>query len=96
MNDDGDRTVNAYDGYLGGYIHLRPREGWEKAFEVLRDGRKPLPMRLAVIRMVRLYHGWQPKESRENVLRSEAAHDRPGRVGRRGHRGPAPLARCGT
>jgi len=73
LNDDGDRTVNAYDGYLGGYIHLRPREGWEKAFEVLRDGRKPLPMRLAVIRMVRLYHGWQLKESRENVLRSEAA-----------------------
>ncbi len=73
LNDDGDRTVNAYDGYLGGYIHLRPREGWEKAFAVLRDGRKPLPMRLAVIRMVRMYHGWQPKESLPTVLKSEAA-----------------------
>ena len=73
LQESGDRIVNAYDGYLGGHIHLRPREGWEKAFAVLRDGRKPLPMRLAVIRMVRLYHGWQPAESRDNVLKSEAA-----------------------
>ena len=73
LTEDDDRTVNAYDGFLGGYIHLRPRDGWDKAFAVLRDGRKPLPMRLAVIRMVRMYHGWQPKESRNNVLKSEAA-----------------------
>ena len=73
LNDDGDRTVNAYDGYLGGYIHLRPREGWEKALAVLRDGRKPLPMRLAVIRMVRMYHGWPPKESQENDAAAETA-----------------------
>ena len=73
LKDDSDRIVNAYDGFLGGYIHLRPRDGWDKAFAVLRDGRKPLPMRLAVIRMVRMYHGWQPKESRDNVLKCEAA-----------------------
>jgi hypothetical protein len=40
LKDDGERTVNAYDGYLGGYIHLRPREGWEKVVSVLRDGRR--------------------------------------------------------
>ncbi len=73
LKEDGDRIVNAYDGYLGGYIHLRPADGWEKAFAVLRDGSRPLPMRLAVIRMVRMYHGWQPKESLDNVLKSEAA-----------------------
>ena len=69
LNDDGERTVNAYDGYLGGYIHLRPREGWEKAAAILRDGRKPLPMRLAVVRAVRLYHGWRPQESHDEVLK---------------------------
>ena len=62
---DGQRL----DGYLGGYIHLRPRDGWEKALAVLRDGRKPLPMRLAVVRTVRMYHGWRPKESRDHVLK---------------------------
>ena len=69
LKDDGERTINAYDGYLGGYIHLRPREGWDLAVTTLRDGRKPLPMRLAVVRAVRMYHGWRPKESRDDVLR---------------------------
>jgi hypothetical protein len=69
LKDDSERTLNAYDGYLGGYIHLRQREGWNKALAVLSDGRKPLPMRLAAVRTVRLYHGWQPKDSREDVLK---------------------------
>jgi hypothetical protein len=73
LKADDERTVNAYDGYLGGYIHLRPREGWDKVVSVLRDGRTPLPMRLAVVRTVRMYHGWKPKESRDDVLKSLAA-----------------------
>ena len=43
------------------------------ALAVLRDGRKPLPMRLAVVRTVRIYHGWQPKESHDHVLKCLAA-----------------------
>ena len=73
LKDDDERTVNAYDGYLGGYIHLRPREGWDKVVTALRDGRAPLPMRLAVVRTVRMYHGWMPKESHDDVLKSLAA-----------------------
>jgi hypothetical protein len=73
LKDDDERTINAYDGYLGGYVHLRPRDGWDKVTSVLRDGRKPLPMRLAVVRTVRMYHGWKPKESRDDVLKSLAA-----------------------
>ena len=69
LKDDSERTVNAYDGYLGGYIHLRPRDGWNKALAVLSDGRKPLPIRLAAVRTVRLYHGWQPKDARDDVLK---------------------------
>jgi hypothetical protein len=69
LEDTSERTINAYDGILGGYIHLRPREGWELAYSILRDSRKSLPIRLAVARTVSFFHGAQPKESRENVLK---------------------------
>jgi hypothetical protein len=69
LEDTSERTVNAYDGILGGYIHLRPREGWDLAYSLLRDSRKPLPIRLAVARTVSFFHGARPKESHENVLR---------------------------
>ncbi len=69
LQDESERSVSVYDGCLGGYIHLRPREGWAKAAAVLRNGRKPLPMRLAVVRTVRMNHGWRPKESHDDVLR---------------------------
>jgi hypothetical protein len=69
LEETGERTTNAYDGILGGYIHLRPREGWEMACALLRDSRKPLPIRLAVARTVSFFHGAQPKESRDQVLK---------------------------
>ena len=34
---------------------------------MLRDGRKPLPVRLAVVRTVRMHHGWRPKENQDSV-----------------------------
>jgi hypothetical protein len=69
LEKNNERTINAYDGILGGYIHLKPREGWDLAYELLRDGRKSLPVRLAVARTVSFFHGARPKESRENVLK---------------------------
>ncbi|HWG46651.1 MAG TPA: hypothetical protein VN688_28070 [Gemmataceae bacterium] len=69
LDDTSERTVNAYDGILGGYIHLRPREGWDLASALLRDSRKSLPIRLAVARTVSFFHGAQPKESETNVLK---------------------------
>ncbi len=69
LNETDERIVNAYDGILGGYIHLKPREGWALAHDLLRDGRKPLPIRLAVARTVSFFHGARPKESREDVLK---------------------------
>jgi hypothetical protein len=68
LRQTGERYTNAYDGLLGGYIRLRPREGWDLALATLRDGRRPLQVRLAVVRMLRFYHGWQPRESRALVL----------------------------
>jgi hypothetical protein len=73
LNDSSERMSNAYDGILAGFMHLRPREGWQAALEVLRDGRKPLPLRLAAVRTVRFWHGAQPRESRANVLQCLAA-----------------------
>jgi hypothetical protein len=69
LEDTNERTVNAYDGILGGYIHLRPREGWDLAYAILRDSRKSLPIRLAVARSVSFFHGARPKESRDSVLK---------------------------
>ncbi len=67
LDEASERTVNAYDGYLAGYIHLRPREGWELAQSLLRDGRKPMLIRLAVARTLSYFHGAQPKESAAEV-----------------------------
>src|SRR5579884_1059376 len=67
LDEANERTVNAYDGYLAGYIHLRPREGWELAHSLLRDGRKPMLIRLAVARTLSYFHGAQPKESAAEV-----------------------------
>ncbi|MHB1423327.1 MAG: hypothetical protein ACYC3I_09065 [Gemmataceae bacterium] len=67
LDEAGERTVNAYDGFLAGYIHLRPREGWELAHSLLRDSRKPMLIRLAVARTLSYFHGAQPKESAEEV-----------------------------
>jgi hypothetical protein len=70
MLDEGsERTVNAYDGFLAGYIHLRPRDGWELAHALLQDSRKPMLVRLAVARTLSYFHGAQPKESADNILK---------------------------
>ncbi len=69
LDEAGERTVNAYDGFLAGYIHLRPREGWDLAHALLRDSRKPMLIRLAAARTLSYFHGAQPKESRDNVLK---------------------------
>jgi hypothetical protein len=69
LDEASERTVNAYDGFLAGYIHLRPREGWDLAHSLLRDSRKPMLIRLAVARTLSYFHGAQPKESAESVLK---------------------------
>lgn len=70
LNSGSERISNAQDGILSGLMHRRPREGWDLALSILRDGRKPLQQRLAVVRSVRFYQGWQPEKHRANVLRA--------------------------
>jgi hypothetical protein len=73
LENPDDRAMSALDGILGGYIHLKPREGWDLALALLRDEKKPFPVRYAVLRTLRFYHGWQPDETRERVVRGLAA-----------------------
>jgi hypothetical protein len=68
-----ERYRKASDGLLGGYMQLKPREGWELALALLRDGRQPMLLRLAVVRTVRYYHGAHPRESHANVLKAMEA-----------------------
>jgi hypothetical protein len=69
LDNPTDQTTSALDGILGGYIQLRPREGWELALGLLHDEKKPFPVRYAVLRTLRFYHGWKPAESRGNILK---------------------------
>jgi hypothetical protein len=63
-----DQNANVADGFLTGYIELRPKEGWEAARALLRDPRKPFTVRYAALRALAFYQGWRPKESRADVL----------------------------
>jgi hypothetical protein len=68
-----EQTSKALDGILSGYIQLRPREGWALAVAILGDARKPFPDRFAVLRTLRFYHSWKPRETEPEVLRGLAA-----------------------
>jgi hypothetical protein len=72
LQNPGDRMLPALDGVLGGYIQLRPREGWELAYALLGDEKKPFPVRYAALRTLRFYHGWKPQETRPQVLKGLA------------------------
>jgi hypothetical protein len=68
-----DRTMKAFDGILGGYIHLKPEEGWRLALDMLRESSKDFQVRFAVLRTLRFYYGWKPQESKAGVLRGLAS-----------------------
>jgi hypothetical protein len=66
---EGDRNL---DGFLSGYIHLRPNEGWELAYQILSDRERPFLQQFAAVRTLRFYHGWKPEETHRQVLRCHA------------------------
>jgi len=70
LDGQEERYSEAYDGILAGYLQRKPKEGWELAHAILADGKKPLSLRMAVLRTLRFYHAAQPKESRPNVLKA--------------------------
>src|SRR5262249_37500772 len=73
LENPSERVVNASDGILSGLIHLAPKEGWDWLQRTMQDGKKPLPVRLTVVRTLRFYHAWQPEATRKPVLATLAA-----------------------
>jgi hypothetical protein len=69
----GDRSIDSVDGILSGYIQLCPKEGWDYLVALLGNGKHPLPLRLAVLRTLRFYHAWKPREMRAPVLKALGA-----------------------
>lgn len=73
LEQSDERTTESLAGILAGYIHLRPREGWARALELLSDEEQPFPIRYSVLKTARFYHGWKPDATRAPVLRALAA-----------------------
>jgi hypothetical protein len=71
LNPD-DRMGTAIDGLLAGYIRLRPDDGWKLTLEVAGDPKRPFTQRHAIVRLLRFYHGYQPQEARDHLLRCTA------------------------
>jgi hypothetical protein len=67
-----ERTAPAFDGLLGGYIQQRPKEGWDLALSILKDDKQSFAVRFAVIRTLRFYHAWKPKDAHERVMQGMA------------------------
>jgi len=61
-------SARALDGIVAGYINLRPKEGWQLAYQLLADSKQHFNVRFGVLRALRFYHGWQPKETHAHVL----------------------------
>jgi hypothetical protein len=72
IEEPTDRTAAAFDGLLGGYIRMRPKDGWDLALAVLKDPKRPFTVRFAAVRMLRFYHGWKPDETRDRVMQGMA------------------------
>jgi hypothetical protein len=65
-----ERYVNASNGLLAGYIQRKPKEGWKLTQDILKDGKRPLILRLNVLRTIRFFQGARPKESRAEILKA--------------------------
>jgi hypothetical protein len=75
------RTAPALDGLLGGYINLKPKEGWDLAADILADPKKPLTERFAAVRTLRFYHAWKPTETHKEVLHCLSVMLKDGEIG---------------
>jgi hypothetical protein len=68
LDKPNDKALGALDGILAGYIQLRPREGWQTAQNILKDGRRPFTDRTTVLHTLRFYHGWKGAEVKRELI----------------------------
>ena len=60
--------MRALDGLLGGYIALRPLEGWKLTREILTNHHSNFLKKYAALRTVRFYMGWQPTTTKASMI----------------------------
>jgi hypothetical protein len=76
--EDGDLLRNlaakhpGSDGFLTGYVLLRPKEGWAHVRQLLRDGKQDFRVRYSALRAARSFHTTRPavvsKEEAEEAV----------------------------
>jgi hypothetical protein len=60
--------LRSLDGLLGGYLAMRPHEGWKLTQDILHDRAAGFLKKYAALRAVRLYMGWKPAETKASML----------------------------
>jgi hypothetical protein len=60
--------ARALDGLLGGFMAMRPREGWKLTRDILHDGGAGFLKKYAALRAVRFFMGWKPGETKASML----------------------------
>jgi hypothetical protein len=69
LRKPSDRIVGSLGGLLAGYIQLRPAEGWDQCYALLRDADRPFAERLGGLNALRFYQGWKGDASKRAILR---------------------------
>lgn len=62
-----ERVAPCMDGLLGGYISLRPAEGWKLAKELLADPHRPFTQKHATLRILRFFHSVDAAKNLEHI-----------------------------
>jgi hypothetical protein len=68
-----ERTSTALSGLLGGYIEMRPDDGFKRAIALLTDEKRPYQDKLAVLGTLRFFQAYKPAEFRKPILAGMAA-----------------------
>src|SRR5262249_5543710 len=69
IDQPDERTKESLDGLLAGYIQMDKKHGWELTGKIMADPKQQFKQRFAAIRTMRFHYGWQPAETKAQVLR---------------------------
>lgn len=60
LEDPAKRLGSGVDGMLAGYVMLKPKQGWDYTYAILKDGKKEFMIRYAALRAVRFLWDSRP------------------------------------
>lgn len=73
LSKNDERTSAALSGILGGYIEMRPDDGFKRAVALVTDDKRPYQDKLAALGTLRFFQAYKPAELRKPVLAGMAA-----------------------